>query len=46
MAETMGLMNGVQSINYVSFRTLFVKFIGVSFASASGLCVGTAEPLI
>lgn len=33
-------------MNYISYKTLLVKFFGVCFASAGGLCVGTVEPLI
>jgi H+/Cl- antiporter ClcA len=46
VAECMGMLNGVMYRDYVSLRTLIVKFLGVSFAVAAGLCGGKEGPLV
>lgn len=46
VAECMGMLNGVMYHDYVGIRTLIVKFLGVSFAVAAGLCGGKEGPLV
>ncbi len=46
VAEAMGLMNGIAYPDYISLKSLFVKFLGVSFAVAGGLCGGKEGPLV
>lgn len=46
VAECMGMLNGVKYKDYISFRTLFVKIVGIIFAVSSGLCVGKEGPLV
>jgi len=46
VAECMGMLNGVNYPDYISIRTLIVKFVGVSLASTGGLCLGKEGPLV
>ncbi len=46
VAEAIGILNGVAYPDYISMPTLFVKFFGVSFAVAGGLCGGKEGPLV
>jgi H+/Cl- antiporter ClcA len=46
VAEAMGILNGVASPDYICPKALFVKFLGVSFAVAGGLCGGKEGPLV
>jgi chloride channel 7 len=46
VAETMGIMNGVKSNEFISLKALFVKFFGVALAVSAGLCVGKEGPLV
>lgn len=46
VAEAMGLLNGVSYPNYISIKTLLVKFFGLAFAVAAGICGGKEGPLI
>lgn len=46
VAEAMGMLNGVAYPDYISIKGLFVKFLGVSFAVAGGLCGGKEGPLV
>lgn len=42
----MGILNGIAYPDYISLRVLLVKFIGVSFGVAGGLCGGKEGPLV
>lgn len=42
----MGILNGVAQPDYISLKTLMVKFLGVCFAVAGGLCGGKEGPLV
>jgi len=44
--EVMGLLNGVNYTDAISFRTLFVKCFGTLFAVCGGLCIGKEGPLV
>jgi chloride channel 7 len=44
-AELMAYCNGVNYPEFIGYRTLFVKIIGVSLAVAAGLCIGKEGPL-
>jgi H+/Cl- antiporter ClcA len=44
--EVMGLLNGVNYKDAISFRTLFVKCFGTLFAVCGGLCIGKEGPLV
>lgn len=46
VAEAMGILNGISYPDYISIKSLIVKFLGVSFAVAGGLCGGKEGPLI
>jgi chloride channel 7 len=46
VAEVMGLLNGVNYTDAISFRTLFVKCFGTLFAVTGGLCIGKEGPLV
>ena len=46
VAEVMGLLNGVNYTDAISFKTLFVKCIGTLFAVCGGLCIGKEGPLV
>jgi H+/Cl- antiporter ClcA len=46
VAEVMGLLNGVNYTNAISFKTLFVKVFGILFAVCGGLCIGKEGPLV
>lgn len=46
VAEAMGLLNGIAYPDYISLKCLFVKFFGLSFAVAGGLCGGKEGPLV
>lgn len=46
VAEAMGLMNGVAYPDYISLKTLVVKFLGLAFAIAGGICGGKEGPLV
>lgn len=46
VAEVMGLLNGVNYTDAISFKTLFVKCFGTLFAVTSGLCIGKEGPLV
>lgn len=46
VAEVMGLLNGVNYTDAISFRTLMVKCLGTLFAVTSGLCIGKEGPLV
>lgn len=44
--EVMGFLNGINYKDALSFKTLFVKSIGILFAVSSGLCIGKEGPLV
>jgi chloride channel 7 len=46
VAEAMGLLNGIHYPDYISLKTLAVKFFGLSFAVAGGICGGKEGPLV
>ena len=46
VAEVMGLLNGVNYTDAISFKTLFVKCFGILFAVVGGLCIGKEGPLV
>jgi H+/Cl- antiporter ClcA len=46
VAETMGILNGVNYPDFITFKCLVVKFLGVAFAVSAGLCVGKEGPLV
>jgi H+/Cl- antiporter ClcA len=46
VAEAMGLMNGVAYPDYISIKTLLVKFFGLALAVAGGICGGKEGPLV
>jgi H+/Cl- antiporter ClcA len=46
VAEAMGLLNGVDSPDFISLRALFVKFFGVGLAVSGGMTVGKEGPLV
>lgn len=46
VAEAMGALNGVAYPDFISIKTLIVKFFGLSFAVAGGLCGGKEGPLV
>lgn len=46
VAESMGFLNGVAYPNFISIKTLLVKFFGLSFAVAGGICGGKEGPLV
>lgn len=46
VAEVMGLLNGVNYTDAISFKTLFVKCFGTLFAVVGGLCIGKEGPLV
>lgn len=46
VAEAMGIMNGVSYPDYISLKTLIVKFFGLALAVAGGICGGKEGPLV
>ena len=46
VAETMGILNGVNYPDFITLKCLIVKFFGVALAVSAGLCVGKEGPLI
>jgi H+/Cl- antiporter ClcA len=46
VAEAMGILNGVSYPDYICLRTLTVKFLGLCFAVAGGICGGKEGPLV
>lgn len=46
VAEAMGLLNGVAYPDYISIKTLLVKFFGLALAVAGGICGGKEGPLV
>ena len=46
VAEVMGMLNGVNYTDTISFKTLFVKCFGTLFAVVGGLCIGKEGPLV
>lgn len=46
VAEAIGILNGVAYADYICPKALFVKFFGVCFAVAGGLCGGKEGPLV
>ena len=44
-AELMGYLNGVHYPDFIGFKTLFVKIVGLGLAVSSGLCIGKEGPL-
>jgi H+/Cl- antiporter ClcA len=46
VAEAIGILNGIAYPDYISLRTLGVKFFGVCFGVAGGLCGGKEGPLV
>ena len=46
VAETMGILNGVNYPDFINLKCLMVKFFGVMFAVSAGLCVGKEGPLV
>jgi H+/Cl- antiporter ClcA len=44
-AELMGYLNGINYPDFIRFRTLIVKVIGLGLAVSSGLCIGKEGPL-
>lgn len=46
VAEVMGLLNGINYPNAISFTTLTTKVFGILFAVCGGLCIGKEGPLV
>ena len=46
VAETMGILNGVNYPDFITLKCLVVKFFGVALAVSAGLCVGKEGPLV
>ena len=46
VAEAMGLLNGVQSPDYISLKALIVKMLGVALAVSAGFAGGKEGPLV
>jgi H+/Cl- antiporter ClcA len=46
VAEAMGFLNGVNYPDFISLKTLAVKFFGLIFAVAGGICGGKEGPLV
>ena len=46
VAEAMGYLNGVHYPDFIGFKTLAVKLLGVSFAVSAGLAAGKEGPLV
>lgn len=46
VAEAMGILNGVSYPDYISIKTLFVKFFGLILAVSAGICGGKEGPLV
>jgi H+/Cl- antiporter ClcA len=46
VAEAMGFLNGVQYPDYISMKTLAVKFFGLALAVSGGICGGKEGPLV
>jgi chloride channel 7 len=46
VAEAMGMLNGINYPDYISFKVLGVKFLGLGFAVSGGLCGGKEGPLV
>ena len=43
--ELMGMLNGVEIPDFLSYKVLFVKVVGVCLAVAATLCIGKEGPL-
>jgi chloride channel 7 len=46
VAEAMGYLNGVSYPDYISIKTLIVKFFGMALAVSGGICGGKEGPLV
>jgi chloride channel 7 len=46
VAEAMGILNGVSYPEYISYKTLIVKFFGLALTVSAGICGGKEGPLI
>jgi chloride channel 7 len=46
VAETMGILNGVNYPDFITIKALIVKFFGVALAVSAGLSVGKEGPLV
>jgi H+/Cl- antiporter ClcA len=46
VAEAMGILNGVSYPEYISYKTLIVKFVGLALTVSAGICGGKEGPLI
>lgn len=46
VAEAMGILNGVLYPDYISIKTLIVKFFGLILAVSAGICGGKEGPLV
>ena len=46
VAEAIGFLNGVALTDYISLKTLLVKFLGLCFAVAGGVAGGKEGPLV
>lgn len=46
VAEAMGYLNGVNYPDFISIKTLLVKFFGLAFAVSGGICGGKEGPLV
>ena len=46
VAESMGILNGVNYPDFITLKCLVVKFFGVALAVSAGLCVGKEGPLV
>ena len=46
VAEAIGILNGIAYPDYICFKTLAVKFFGVTLGVAGGLCGGKEGPLV
>lgn len=46
VAEAMGLLNGIAYPDYISLKCLAIKFFGLAFAVAGGICGGKEGPLV
>jgi H+/Cl- antiporter ClcA len=46
VAEAMGYLNGVALPDFISMKTLLVKFFSLGFAVSGGICGGKEGPLV
>jgi len=46
VAETMGILNGLNLDGVLTLKALLVKIVGTTFAVSGGLCIGKEGPLL